>query len=249
MPERAGNVPADAASNQSAVAATSLPVPASATASVQALDACWKRIGVYGDGSCTELKKFIHCRNCGVFSAAAHRLLDRPLPEMYREEWTRHFAQKEKPQPPAKKSAVVFRLKAEWLALPTHAFQEVGERRPIHSLPHRREGIVLGLVNVRGELLVCVALDRFLGLEAWEPFERTRASYNRLLVASWQGERLVFPVDEVHGIHRFQARELREPPASKNETSFAQGIFLWERRPVGFLDPALLFPALHRSLA
>ena len=213
------------------------------------LDACWKRIGVYGDSTCAELEKFVHCRNCGVFSSAAHRLLDRPLPEGYRREWTVHFAQAEKALEPAKLSAVVFRLRAEWLALPTQAFQEVGERRPIHSLPHRRDGIVLGLVNVRGELLVCIALDRFLGLEAWQPFERARASYTRLLVANWQGERLVFPVDEVQGIHRFQARDLRESPAFKSNSSFTQGVFRWEQRPVGFLDPALLFPALHRSLA
>ncbi len=148
------------------VASSQLPAPAPTNTAVQTLDTCWNRIGVYGDGECAELKKFIHCRNCGVFSAAAHKLLDRPLPETYRQEWTRHFAQTEKALQPAKKSAVVFRLKAEWLALPTHTFQEVGERRPIHSLPHRRDGIVLGLVNVRGELLICVALDRFLGLEA-----------------------------------------------------------------------------------
>src|SRR2546422_1979826 len=37
---------------------------------------------------------------------------------------------------------------------------EVAERRVIHSLPHRRTGIVLGVVNVRGELLVCVSLGR-----------------------------------------------------------------------------------------
>jgi chemotaxis-related protein WspD len=143
----------------------------------------------------------------------------------------------------------VFRLKTEWLALPTHAFQEVGERRPIHSLPHRRSGIVLGLVNVRGELLVCVALDRFLGLGHWEPLERARASYDRLLVANWQGERVVFPVDEVHGIHRFHAPDLREPPGGKSRPGYAQGVFIWQERPVGFLDPALLLPALHRSLA
>ena len=36
--------------------------------------------------------------------------------------------------------------------------------RLIHSLPHRRQGIVLGLVNVRGELLICVSLARLLGI-------------------------------------------------------------------------------------
>src|SRR5438045_1523494 len=126
--------------------------------------ACWHKIGVYGDGSCPELKRFIHCRNCPVYSNAGLQLLDRPLPADYRRERTAHFAQEKKLPPPARTSALLFRLAAEWLALPTHAFQEVAERRPIHSLPHRRQGPVLGLVNIRGELLICVALGRLLGL-------------------------------------------------------------------------------------
>ncbi len=36
-----------------------------------AIDDCWNRIGVRGDGSCPELKRHIHCRNCPVYSAAA----------------------------------------------------------------------------------------------------------------------------------------------------------------------------------
>jgi chemotaxis-related protein WspD len=239
------NLPIEKASDS---AATS-PATVGTGLAEKPLETCWKRIGVYGDRTCGELKKFVHCRNCAVFSSAAQRLLDRPATEEHRREWTTHFGQLEKPIQPAKLSAVVFRLKTEWLALPTHAFQEVGERRPIHSLPHRRSGIVLGLVNVRGELLVCVALDRFLGLGHWEPLERARASYDRLLVANWQGERVVFPVDEVHGIHRFHAPDLREPPGGKSRPGYAQGVFIWQERPVGFLDPALLLPALHRSLA
>ena len=81
---------------------------------------------------------------------------------------------------------------------------------------------------MRGELLVCVALERFLGLQTWEPVERARTTYNRLLVASWQGERLVFPVDEVQGIHRFPASELRDPPATvtKSNATFVEGVFV-----------------------
>ena len=214
------------------------------------IDTCWQRIGVYGDGTCPELPKFIHCRNCAVYSHAAHHLLDRPLPEASRREWTVHFAREEKRAPPAKLSAVVFRLQSEWLALPSEAFQEIAERRRIHSLPHRRQGIVLGLVNIRGELLICVALGRLLGLEQVSALPAPRAAYDRLLVASWEGTRLVFPADEVKGIHRFQAQDLREPPATvtKSTANFAPGIFLWQQKPVGYLDLGLLFGALNRSL-
>ena len=129
------------------------------------IDTCWNRIGVHGDSSCPELQNFVHCRNCPVYSNAGVQLLDRPLPEQYRREWTEHFAQEKKAAEPAKGSALLFRLHTEWLALATQAFQEAAERRLIHSLPHRRSGLVLGLVNIRGELLICVSLSRLLGLE------------------------------------------------------------------------------------
>ena len=135
----------------SAAADVQLATPAGG-APAQVYD-CWKTIGVEGNGTCRELPGFIHCRNCPVYSAAGLQLLNRPLPADYRREWTEHFAQKQKLSTPLKTSALIFRIDREWLALPTHAFQEVAERRAIHTLPHRRQGIVLGLVNIRGELL------------------------------------------------------------------------------------------------
>jgi chemotaxis-related protein WspD len=225
------------------------PAPVQQTGT-QEIDTCWTRIGVHGNGSCPELKRFIHCRNCGVFSSAAHRLLDRPLPEEYRREWTHHFSQQKKRAAQTKLSAVIFRVSDEWLALPTQAFQEVAERRRIHSLPHRRQGIVLGLANIRGELLICVALARLLGLDRAPAAQVARTTYDRLLVTAWEGSRLVFPVDEVQGIHRFQGHELREPPSTvmKSKPSFSEGILLWRDKAVGFLDPALLFSTLNQSL-
>ncbi len=47
---------------------------------------CWNRIGVEGNATCRELAKYIHCRNCPVYSAAGLQLLDRPLPADYRRE-------------------------------------------------------------------------------------------------------------------------------------------------------------------
>src|SRR6185503_5608888 len=97
-------------------------------------------------------------------AAAAIQLLDRPVIADYRREWSEHYAAEKKLTAPAKTSVVIFRIISEWLALPTHAFQEVAERRVMHTLPHRRRDLVLGLVNVRGELLICVSLGQWLGL-------------------------------------------------------------------------------------
>jgi len=213
-------------------------------------EACWNETGVQGDVSCEKLKEVIHCRHCSAYAAAGVRLLDRPLLPGYRRAWTEHFARQRSLPAPAKTSALVFRINAEWLALPAQAFQEVAEGRLVHSLPHRRQGIVLGLANIRGELVICASLGQLLGLDATPPGTERRLTYDRLLVANWIGQRFVFPADEVRGIHRFQPAELIEPPATlaKSKRSYTQGIIYWQEQPVGLLEADLLFAALNRSL-
>ena len=218
-----------------------------------ALNDCWNKIGVRGDGSCPELERHVHCRNCPVYSAAAARLLDAELPAGHLAEWTGHFSGVQKTEEAGAHSVVIFRIGAEWLALPTAVFSEVATLRAVHSLPHRRDGVVLGLANVRGTLLVCVSLGDVLGLEKTGPAkkEKGQAQHRRLLVISGDGKRLVFPVDEVHGIHRCQPSELREAPATvaKATATYTKTVLAWRGTTVGCLDDQLLFYTLNRSLS
>jgi len=211
---------------------------------------CWNTIGVEGNGSCGELVKFVHCRNCPVYSAAGLQLLNRPLSPDYRAEQTAHYATRKKLTTPARVSVVIFRLESETFALPTAAFQEVAERRPQHSLPHRARSLALGLVNVRGELLVCASLARLLGVPEAATRSR-RGQLDRLLVASWNGQRVAFPVDEVFGIHRFQQDEVREAPSTvaRSTLTYTRGVLVWRERAVGFLHADSLFAALGRNLS
>lgn len=206
---------------------------------------CWITIGVNGNGTCRELQKFIHCRNCPVYCAAGLQLLDRELPADYRREQTLHYAEPKRLTQPVRISVIIFRLGTEWFALPTTTLQEVAERRFLHTVPHRRHSLVLGLVNVRGELMICASLARLLGLEQTMPYVVTDRSesrvarnptvprFDRMLVTQWDGQRLVFPVDEVHGIHRLQRDEMKAPPAmiSKSTLTHTQGIFPWRTPP------------------
>jgi chemotaxis-related protein WspD len=240
---------------------------------------CWSTIGVHGNGTCRELQKIVHCRNCSVYSAAGIQLLDRPLPADYRRERTGHYAEAKEITPllpgksgAGKTSLVIFRLGNEWLALPTTVLQEVAEQRPIHTLPHRRRSVVLGLVNVRGELTICVSVARLLGLEKVSgpkvpgvrcgvsdpdtPHLTPRTSpltpvYDRMLVVNWDGQRVVFPVDEMLGVHRLHSEEMKPPPATIAQSARActRGVFAWRERSVGFLDADLLFNLVNRSLA
>lgn len=230
---------------------TALSVSDNDKAVAVAVDDCWARIGVAGDGSCKELETHVHCRNCPVYAAAGTRLLDRSLTPEYRREWALYFARPKFKASPGSISEVLFRIGREWLALPTSAFQEVIETRKVHTIPHRRQSALIGIINVRGELLLAVSLAKLLGMVHDARSSGDRTTYERLLVASWQSHRVVFPVDEVHGVHRFDPEQLHEPPAtlSKTAASYTQGVLPWEGKIVSCLDADLLFPALSESIA
>jgi chemotaxis-related protein WspD len=213
---------------------------------------CWNHIGVGGDGSCPELTKYVHCRNCPVYAAGAAELLDADSPAGYFDDRTAHLSQPADAQQDETRSVVIFRVGSEWLALPTSIVVEVADQLPIHSLPHRPDGVVLGVASVRGELLVCVSLGQVIGADsvAVAQPERRGALYRRLLVIRREGVRVVCPVDEVHGIHHFCPRELKELPTTvaKATVTYSTALLPWQGHSVGALDDQLLFYMLKRSL-
>lgn len=216
------------------------------------IDDCWNTIGVRGDASCPKLECHVHCRNCPVYSAAAAHLLDGDVPSEYLADWTTHVARKRLIQDPGTHSVVIFRVGAEWLALATTVVKEVAGLRPIHSLPHRRNGAVLGVANVHGELLVCISLGHILGLGPAPTATREgRAVQQRLLVIHHENSRAVIPVDEVRGTYRFHARELTEVPATvaKAAATYTKAMLSWQQSSVGLLDEHLLLGAMNRSQA
>jgi chemotaxis-related protein WspD len=221
------------------------------TSSIQ-LNDCWKKIGVWGNRKCGELKTVIHCRDCMVYSSAAAQILGAELTQSYLERWTTQFAIEQKVESGRMQAALIFRIGAEWLALAPTNLQEIAESRPIHSGPRGRSHSLLGLVNIRGELLVCVALDRLLGFDQTTPEKpRTRrALYRRMVVAGREGSRFVFPVEEVYGIHRFNPEELKAIPSTvaKAQATYLKGLILWQDKTVGCLDDQLLFNLLDGSL-
>jgi chemotaxis-related protein WspD len=130
-------------------------------------------------------------------------------------------------------SALVFRIADEWLALPTAALRQVDDVRPIHSLPHRRNRVVLGLVNIRGTLTVAASLGELLRLDrpvnVHETGHGSRNHYARMLVAAHRGEPVAFPVDEVEGVLRFAATALMSVPTTlaHASASHARGVLAW----------------------
>ncbi len=216
---------------------------------------CWNRIGVWGDRSCPELVKVVHCRNCPVFAAAGRRFLDGPSPEGYLEEWAERLALPIGEAATDVRSVLVFRLGDEWLALRVQVLVEVTTQRPIRRIP-RRAGLLAGLVNIRGELHLCVRLAQLLGITSGTRGQGTEAgrpgsdNTARLLVACGDSDRWVFPVDEVDQVYRFAQGELTEAPATlaRSNSRLTRGVFVWRERPVGYLDDERLFQVLRARI-
>jgi len=212
---------------------------------------CWNSIGVRGDRSCPELEQYAHCSHCPVYARAATRLLDGAPPDDYTDQWTAHFAQPALLGHRDTESVVLFRLAAEWFALPTAAVEEIAPLKPIHSIPHRRTRTVVGIANIRGELLVCVSLAVLLEVEAAPPDRAGAQDAGRLLVLRSGDVHAVCPVDEVSGVIRFDPRTLSDVPATLAHAAnrYTKRLLSWRDRFVGVLDDQLVFYTLGRSLA
>jgi chemotaxis-related protein WspD len=220
---------------------------------------CWNTIGVSGDRTCPELRSFIHCRNCPVFAAAARTFFDRPAPEGYLAGWSRWLAgsvenaldndgggegQNEAQSHEEKVSVLIFRLGPEWLAFRTLTIAEVTMPRPVHTVPHRTNEVFRGLVNLQGQVQLCVSLHGLLGVTVLAVPARLVVLRDHDRAESW-----AFGADEVLGVHHIPRGRWRGVPSTlANPTvGFSQAVLSWNERSVGLLDEQRVFAAL-RSL-
>jgi chemotaxis-related protein WspD len=237
-------------------------IPADAELDRPTLNDCWNQIGVMGDRSCPELKTAIHCRNCKVYSAAGRSLLERNAPSEYLQEWTDILSEVDTQQAGGGEgtlvratdtlSVIIFRLGNERFALPVNILQEVTAPYTIHTVPHRRNSVFLGLINIRGETLLCISLRDLLGLEPAAKSADFSSVINpqRMIVAGKNEHKWVFPVDEVHGTYRFHLNEFKDSPVviSKAAEAYTKGIVTWKDQKIDFLDSELLFYTLNHKV-
>jgi chemotaxis-related protein WspD len=220
---------------------------------------CWNHIGVSGDRSCPELISHIHCRNCPVFAAAARTFFDRRAPEGYLADWSRWLADSAGRGTRGDEtegeddhfllhgeaiSVLIFRLGEEWLAFRTQIIAEVTLPRPVHRVPHRSSAVLAGLVNLQGQVQLCISLHGLLGVTA-------PASSSRLIVLRDpdRAETWAFAADLVLGVRRVPRSQWRSVPSTliNPAVGFSQAVLSWNGRSVGLLDEQRVFTAL-RSL-
>ncbi|WP_407891839.1 chemotaxis protein CheW, partial [Scytonema sp. NUACC26] len=136
------------------------------------------------------------------------------------------------------------------LAFPVGILQEVTHPCVIQPLPHRSNELFLGLVNIRGETLLCASLSYLLNLQPTEEISSSSNNTKRMIVAGQGNNKWVFPVDEVHGIYRFHSQELRDAPVviTKAAQAYTKGIIHWQGEKVNYLDSELLFYTLNHKI-
>lgn len=213
---------------------------------------CWKTIGIFGDHTCQRLVTEIHCRNCEIYRAEGRHLLDRPLPEGYREELTRQLAEpvnlgKEKPI-----GLVLFRIGGAWLALPSGCFSRTLPLLPVTPIPGRQNTVFEGVVSAHGELRLCVSLAPLLG-DAVEKavVDASARVFPRMLEILMNGETWVFRADEVLGsIECLPERiDMRSMLEADPDLALVSGLFDWQGLKVMLLHEERLLHELRISLS
>ncbi|MDF9391374.1 MULTISPECIES: chemotaxis protein CheW [Methylococcus] len=206
---------------------------------------CWNRIGIYGSRECSRLAEVIHCRSCGVYQTAGRALFDRPPTEDSIDRWTEQLSAVPDEDTAERTSLVVFRLGAEWFALPAEWVREGIAPGPWRSVPHRSGKEFLGIMSVRGELIPYFSLAAVLGIGSG-----VDSATERVLVCGGEGRRLVFPVGAILGLRRLVLDEAGRPPVTVGKAVDAYTRWL-VRHAVGsiaVLDAERLSAALEARL-
>lgn len=180
---------------------------------------------------------------------------DRPLDDATLDASTTHYAKARLADDVALASLFMFRLGAEWLALPTSLLVRVAARPAVHSLPHRRGSAGAGLVNVAGDLVVHLSLHGLLGIAAGDASSHTatagKRSMPRLVVLGDARGPLAITVDDVWGVHHYDPARLRAAPPTLTRApgSFTTGMLEVDGHMVACLDATRVMDALSSALA
>lgn len=214
-------------------------------------NSCWNSIGVWGDSSCPEIRKYNHCRNCPLFINSGKELFEKEPPEGYLTEWTEILAKEKTDDEKADNSCLIFRLGGEWFGIDSSLVVEVTVNSVIHSLPHQRSKILKGIVNVRGEIKLVVELHNLFGVENLEAdLNKKSKIFQRQIVIQKGKDSWVLPVDEIKGVVKFNEKKVTALPATAKtaKENFLRGFIKSEKIEAGIIVSDILFNAINKQV-
>jgi chemotaxis signal transduction protein len=111
---------------------------------------------------------------------------------------------------------LVFRIGEETAALPAKLLRRVTPVARASPIPHRTSGVLRGVCNIRGELVLCADLHRLLGLPARGGGEHPDAASDprRMVVIGPADDSWAFEVDALSGVENVDPAKFRAPPVT-----------------------------------
>jgi len=207
---------------------------------------CWNKIGVWRQDHdvCPLLSKVVHCRNCETYINAGLALLDRELPESYTDDTTKTFNIAAQDKNIEQVSCLIFRLGHEWHAIKTVILNEICEISDIHSIPHNKNSILEGLVNIHGEMEICISLAQLIIKQ--KPDNNDNKTRSRLVVIKLNSGKYAFKACEVMGIYPINTTTLLSPPSTITNANqqLTESIFEFNNQSIGLIDISYLDTAL-----
>lgn len=186
-------------------------------------------------------------------TSAAIRLLDRPISDSDLAAAARLASQPEGADGRRTVGLLLFRLGTETFAVPARSLRRIATySRPV-PIPHRASGLLRGLCNIRGELVLCADLHRLLGM----PERRERdplsadADQRRMILIGPADASWVFEADELFGIERIDPASMLAPPITVERAleAFVAGLADIDGVRATVLDADRILSGLQAGLA
>lgn len=200
---------------------------------------CWSAEGLWGDSTCPELERYVHCQRCPVYGAAGRKLFGRTIPDEYL--LTSGFnAAKGGDSEDGGLPLFVFKCADSLYAFPSSAVSEVSRARMVHRLPHRLDAAIEGIVNINGELVTAVGILRVLGVSS----DSVGAENSVLVVCRRGDDRFAFGADAVLGVRRVSPDAGAEP--ADGDSRFVEKIYSEGDLKISLIDFELLSEAIAK---
>lgn len=211
---------------------------------------CWNTIGVWGTQTprCERLQELVHCRNCSIYNEAGQKLLSREADADYLGEWKSNLSEPRSEQQSHLLSALAFRVGDEWFSIASNYIREITHCDKHHTLPHRKNPVLRGLVNVRGNLLLNISIGYLFKVN--RGFLHKKKDNERYIVIQDSDNTYAFPATEVREIIHYAEHDIMPAPSTfKKDTScYLKGIVKYQDSDIGIINEELLFQALLDSI-
>lgn len=179
------------------------------------------------------------------------RLLDRPIPPSDLDAGAAMAAQPAEMRGGRITRILLFRLGEETAGVQARALRRVTPLARAVPIPHRSSGVLRGVCNIRGELVLCADMHRLLGLPERAAVAAGGPDSRRMVVVGPAENSWAFEVDALMGIESVDPAAFRSPPVTVEHAigDFTLGVTEVGGQSVTVLDAERILAGFKAGLA